>query len=473
MSDTVKVAIGGLVERVSKARFDARRDLEDLGKQGGADAPLKAYERVERSALAAERAEATLEAARRATDPARTVELARAGLPGGDGVTVSSSVRVGREPHTYEPGSDRSCLLDCFRAGRGHNHDPAAAERVRRHHREMRIDGAITEAQERALSGSSELGEALLPPQYIMDEAIGIARASRPFVNTLKQRPLPAEGMSLYVAKMKQLEGGPKAGVQKPLEEGTEESAKTENEESQIATIDANQVLARQLLERGGAAIDAALIPSLTEEIHSKADEQALFGKGSEANRELRGLYEAEKEAINKPEWNSEATIKGFYKVLAYCRWYAMTKRKRPATHLYVPPAVLVMIEEYADEQKRPLILPRMFTTVDAAQYDDPSADYDIGAPIGKVGNLLIVEEANIPGTFLASKKSYGMAVGRAADIAWYEAPVVLKVHEDTSLTKELAVRVQAFMYCAMVERYSEAWSFVTGSTLELSAPTI
>lgn len=465
----VKRGLHVLETNVSKARDHAKRELEYLG--GSDDPSVGALERAANAGVAARAAEDALEGARRAIDPARTVELAK----GGDGVTVGSSFRVGREPKTYEPGSEYSCLVDLSRASpvRGRGQDSAAAERVMRHHREMRIDGVITEAQERALSGSSELGEALLPPQYIMDEAIGIARASRPFIETLKQRPLPAEGMALHVAKMKQLEGGPAAGVQKPLEEGTEESAKTEEEASQVATIDANQVLARQLFERGGAAIDAALIPSLVEEIHSKANEQALFGKGSEANRELRGLYEAEKETINKPEWNSEATIKGFYKVLAYCRWYAMTKRKRPATHLYVPPAVLVMIEEYADEQKRPLILPRMFTTVDAAQYDDPTADYDIGAPIGKVGNLLIVEDATIPGTFLASKKSYGMAVGRAADIAWYEAPVVLKVHEDTSLTKELAVRVQAFMYCAMIERYSEAWSFVTGSTLELSAPTI
>jgi hypothetical protein len=66
------------------------------------------------------------------------------------------------------------------------------------------------------------------------------------------------------------------------------------------------------------------------------------------------------------------------------------------------------------------------------------------------------------------------MAVGRPSDVAWYEAPLpLLKVHRDTSLSRELAVRVQVFLYCAMTQRYSEAWTFITGTSLDIAAPTI
>jgi len=476
MSDKVKTGIDALVERVSKARFDARRDLQDLGEQG-ANAPLKTYERVERSALAAERAEATLEAARRATDPARTVELAKAAQPGGGGVTVGS-VRVTSEPRTYRDGGEHSFLADALGAQRGHNYKPDAAKRMAQHYRELRIDGAITEAQERALSVAGESGEALLPPAYLLADAIPVARGSRVAINTFRKRLLPETGITVHVPKIKQLTGGPAGQVQKPLAEVETENVATEEEESQVATVDADQDLARQLFERMGPSLDAALLPSLLEAVETKANEQAWFGEGSASKRELFGLYFAEKEKANRPNWATEETIAGLYKALAYARYYTMEKRKRPATHLFVAPTVLAWLESLSDEQKRPLVCPCMFTTADAAQQFNPDADYDLGAPVGKIGNLLIVEDPTIPAKSATWEHTEhgGMVVGRPGDVDWYEAPTpMLKVYEQAgALNKELAIRVQLIKYCAQVSRFNEGWSFISGEALKVATtPTI
>ena len=150
-----------------------------------------------------------------------------------------------------------------------------------------------------------------------------------------------------------------------------------------------------------------------------------------------------------------------------------MEKRKRQPTHLYIPSRVTAFLESLEDSSKRPLILPHLYPAVDAAQYAEPATDFEVGTPIGRIGNLLIVEDDNIGNSYGTESNQSAMVVGRASDATFYSSVPMLKVQQDTSLTKELAVRVQMFMYGAVIHRYSEAWNWITGTSLDIAAPTI
>lgn len=115
--DGVKTAIGELAERASKARFKARRDLEAMAK---APTSVGAVKGAENSCLEAEHAERALEAARRATDPARAVDLARVG------------VRVGSEAHTIAKVANTasSAMRSMLGAGQTTTHRQPSGWRV-------------------------------------------------------------------------------------------------------------------------------------------------------------------------------------------------------------------------------------------------------------------------------------------------------------------------------------------------------
>src|SRR5437016_4399 len=90
-----------------------------------------------------------------ATDEARAGRI----RPGG-------SIRVTREPLTYERGGPHSFFHDIFT---GYSHgDPEAQQRLTRHRQEMDVE-------RRALNSSDGTGGEFIAPIWLMDEWIALA----------------------------------------------------------------------------------------------------------------------------------------------------------------------------------------------------------------------------------------------------------------------------------------------------------
>jgi len=106
----------------------------------------------------------------------------------------ASGVRlsIGREQQTYDRAAPNSFFADIDRAKRG---DYRADERLRRHMMEM-------QAERRDLSSVDAAGGFLVPPAWLNDQLVELARAGRPVVNTIGTQELPPNTDSLNIPRM-------------------------------------------------------------------------------------------------------------------------------------------------------------------------------------------------------------------------------------------------------------------------------
>ncbi len=128
---------------------------------------------------------------------------------------------------------ERSYFGDLFRSQV--LHDVNASQRIAQH------------AEERATGTGAYAG--LVVPQYLIDQAALIARAGRPFANSVTSLELPEQGMSLLLPRETT---GSSAAVQ--TAENTAVSSTDEvwaNVTLPVATIAGQATPSRQSLERG------------------------------------------------------------------------------------------------------------------------------------------------------------------------------------------------------------------------------
>jgi hypothetical protein len=168
----------------------------------------------------------------------------------GDGVVRS-------EPRTYSSEADRtgeaSFFADLYRSTKPGTKDFAAEQRLQRHDTEVRVEReAHGRYANRATTTASYGG--LIPPQYLVDEYALLARAGRPYANSVVQMELPDTGMSFIIPRGTT---GATAAIQ-----STQNTAVSNTDEAwtdltiPVATIAGQQDISRQSLERGTPGID-------------------------------------------------------------------------------------------------------------------------------------------------------------------------------------------------------------------------
>jgi len=157
-------------------------------------------------------------------------------------------VRNVRQPDLYNAGGEHSFFSDAYRAQ--FSNDRAAADRLARH--------SQFEAESRDASVAS-FG-ALIPPQYLVNGYAQIARAGRPYSNSIMSLPLPARGTTFNIPR-----GTTGTTTATQASEGDSVS-ETDFDETTLAvsvrTIAGAQDISRQALERG-EGVDAIIYADL------------------------------------------------------------------------------------------------------------------------------------------------------------------------------------------------------------------
>lgn len=226
-------------------------DTDDtITEQQVADA-IAARDDVDSGIEAAEQRLAELEA-EQAAQEAATARIAELGLSrSGD----RAPVRIGQEPRTYTPESDRrgrQFVLDVSRAFMFN--DPSANDRLARHMREELVErgaGMI----ERAVGTGAFAG--LTVPQYLVDLFAPHAKAGRPFADACRKHDLPAEGMTVNIGKMTT---GTSTAIQASENAAVSETNADDTLISPaVQTIAGQQTMSRQSIERSSGAEDSIL----------------------------------------------------------------------------------------------------------------------------------------------------------------------------------------------------------------------
>lgn len=417
---------------------EARKALEDaeLRMQSAADAIELADEGADVAALEGEFDASVqhVEARKASVDRYEKVAEARKASP-----ALVSQASVGKEEATYRPDSpdQRSFFRDLV----WRKDDTEANLRMQRHEAEHRVYTDTT-------TGTS--GGGFIPPAYLADLYVQVARAGRPFADILPSYPLPDTGMVVTI---------PKEDTGVTVAAQTEGSAvsTTVVTSSQLSvyvrTIAGGQDVTLQLLERSNPAFDQLIFSDLALAHATELDRQLI--RGAAASKEHVGLHNVA--SVNTSTYtDASPTAAELLPKIYDCVQLIMSNRYLPPTHIVMHP------------RRAAFLAAGLSSTFPLFQQGGlfQAAGTQDGGMAGVICGLPVVLDANIGTTYGASTTQDEIFVVRAPDMPLMEGPIRTRVMEQV-LSGDLAVRLQLFNYSAFAsERYAKAIAIISGTGL-------
>lgn len=367
-------------------------------------------------------------------------------------------VSVGKEPLTYRRNGPHSIFTDLYRVHL--NADPAAAERLSRHNKEMAFEkalkaGEIPSDAQFDLNSTDTTGGYLVAPLWLNEQFVDLARAGRVTADVLGPRPLPPNTDSINLPRMStgtavagQSDGG---GVQ-------ETDAAFDTVAGDVKTIAGMQDVSQQLVDRSVPGIDEVIFADLVKAYSVNLDVAVL--NSSTANN--KGLLQ-----VTGPNTvtytQATPTVATLYPKIA-------DAIQQIHNNVFLPPdAILMHPRRWAhilaglDTTGRPLVSP--------IAPMNPAAGFGGVVAQGLVGSIQGVNtyvDPNIPTNTGAGTNQDSIIVLRSDECFLYEdgSGPYLETFRDVG-SGTLTVRFRLHNYYAQInERRPKAISLITGTGL-------
>lgn len=406
----------------------------------------------------------------------RIVEL---GLEGRNG----EGVRVTREPMTYQRGDRRqSYFKDLGMAYVGNDQDARA--RLTRHRSEMDVElpriearmnndfrGFLDDHEMRAPDGSGPsremrditrtdgTGGEFVPPLWLMEEWISVARAGRPYADRVRQVPLPSGTDSINIPR---IATGASVNVQAAdLGAVTEVDITTNSVAVPVRTLAGQQDVALQLLEQSPLVFDEIIFADLTADYNARLDLQCINGTG--ANGQILGALNVV--GVNAVSYtDGTPTVPELYPKGADALNRVATNRKMPAEGFHMHPSRWYWMTAALDGNSRPLVLPEANGLYMAQGVTDNPGDAE--GPVGRWHGLRATIDANMPNTLGAGLNEDRIIAARFSDQILFEGVLRTRALPEV-LSGNLAVRLQVYRYVGFTaERYPSGISIISGTGL-------
>jgi HK97 family phage major capsid protein len=363
----------------------------------------------------------------------------------------ATRVRVGTEERVYRPDvQERSFFADMF-ASRFMGHS-GAGERLTRHTEQMLEHRNIVTS---ALAG-------LVPPQYLVDLFAPVARAGRPFLNSLNVMPLPADGVSFIVPR-----GTTGAGAAMTAEAAGWNEVDMVNADvtNGVNLVTAQQDISRTLFMRGGSMVDQLIFADLFAASEVALNASALTGNGTAPQH--RGVTAVAGISAVTYTDASPTVIEAWPKVSdAVQRINSL--RFMPGNVVYMHPRRWGWITSAVDTTGRPLF---EFSTNPPNVVMGLGTAAEYGQVVGTLQGLPVVTDASIPTNLGGGTNEDVIIVARSADLMFWEDDLMQFTFEQTLTTAPGEVRLAAGRFSlAIFGRYPTAISTITGTGL--IAPT-
>lgn len=408
-----------LNEAENAARLEARSKIEATDAEL---APLEARE-----------AELVAEAEKRqqAEDLAK-----RLGATPAPDAPKAPQVVVRDEAPVYHERGEHSFFMDAIAVSRGYA--PEAAERIERNSRQ---------AAELRDVGTSAFG-ALVVPQYLTDLFAPNLAAGRAFSNTVRNLPLPAEGMTLNIPR-----GTTATGVAVQAAEG-DAVQETDFDETTLAvpvkTYAGQQDVSRQALERG-RNIDVVIYGDLAAQYA-----QVLNTANITATLATSGIGSV-------TYTDASPTVAELFPKLADAVQRVNTNRYAPATAIFMHPRRWGWMTAALDANSRPLISTDVpDNTIGLGK----AAEY--GQVVGQVLGLPVITDACITTANGGSTNEDIIFAAKADDILlWEESMAPREFSFEQTQGDKLLVKLVVAGYSAFTAgRYPTAIAKITGTGL-------
>lgn len=379
--------------------------------------------------------------------------------PRNTAMQTTAATRVNDGHLTYRR-HDRSVswVRDMLAFSLNRDENGEARQRLFRHRDEVATDAAFKEFRD--ISRVDGQGGYAVPPAWLMEQYVELARPGRAFANLCQRLPLPGGTDSINIPK---LLTGTEVGVQ-PADNTTVTDVDLTDTfiNAPVRTISGQQGVSIQLIDQSPIAFDDVVFRDLVAAHAGTTDVQVMAGSGT--NGQILGVD-------NTPGIStiavSSVDVPGVYTAIANAIQLVHTTR-------FMPPEVIVMhprrwgwLLAQLDDQHRPLFIPNAQGPFNAAGILTDVASQQI---VGTVQGLPVVTDPNV--TTVAGE---GSPVGtedqiyvlRASDLFLWESGIRSRVLPEVK-SSTLTVVLQIYSYLAFsAARYPASVVTITG----LSAP--
>jgi hypothetical protein len=359
------------------------------------------------------------------------------------GATVTS------EPSTYRAGGKDSYFRDLAMATVRNDRDS--------------IDRLVRNSKEaRALNTTDGGAGDFVPPIYLVDQYIKLARAGRVIADSVTKSALPSGTDSINLPK---IATGTAVAVQATQGSAVNNvDATTSTVSAPVITLAGGQTVSLQLLEQSPINMDEVILQDLAADYAAKLDAQVIFGSGSSG--QMKGILNAT--GINAVTYTATSpTVAGLYSKVADAVQQIHSKRFLPATHIFMTPRRWAFLLAASDSTGRPLVVPNSNGPFNAvASMGDIAAESYAGTMAG----IPVFLDANIGVAYGAGTNEDKIIVARASDAVLFEGTPKAEVLPQT-YGQNLQVLVRMYNYAAFTaERYGQSFSVIGGTGLV--APT-
>lgn len=372
------------------------------------------------------------------------------GPVGGGGSQRDGRWYAGGE-HIYGRNERTSWVRDMVAVGlRG---DQEAADRLRRNNREV-------ETEFRALNTGDGAGGEWVPPLWLIQQSVQLARAGRVFADQVNRQQLPAGTDSIKVPRM--VTGTAVAEQTVQNTDVQETDATTDSVTADVATIGGQGTIPLQLIDQGPLAIDELILADLLADLAMKTDR---FLISNNATNKVGVLNVAGLNAITYTD--ASPTMAELYPKIADAIQQIHTGRYLPPTKAFMHPRRWAWMTAQSDSTGRPLVVPvaQMPQNAVAAMGQVTSEGF-----VGSVQGLPAFVDPNLPTTLGAGTNEDRIVVARAEDILLWESIPRANAFRETKAA-QLSVLLVVHNYLAVqAGRYPKSISVLSGTGL--SAPT-
>ncbi|YCK35167.1 phage major capsid protein [Actinomadura sp. ATCC 39365] len=363
------------------------------------------------------------------------------------------TVTVISEPETYRKGGQNSYFRDLVRAQLLGSRD--ATERLVRNSREV-----SAELEKRALSTTDGAGGEFVPPLWMLNEYIGLARASRVIANRVRQMALPTGTDSINLPRLATGTAVAEQATQNTAVQNTD--ATTNSVTAAVATIAGQQVVSLQLIEQSPINMDDVLLADLAADYAVKLDTFVISNNA--ANK--RGLLNVS--GANAVTYTDASPTAGeLYAKIADAIQQIHTQRFMPPDVIFMHPRRWAWLLSALDTAGRPLVTP-----VAGAPQNVLAAVGDVNSEgfVGSMQGLPVFVDPNIPVNLGAGTNEDRIVIARSSDVILFEGTPRSETFREP-LAAQLSVLLRFYNYAALhSERYPKAISVISGTGM--IAPT-
>lgn len=364
---------------------------------------------------------------------------------------AASGVTVVREPETYRKGGQASYFRDLMAVNMNRGDMRSASERLERNSREV-----SSHMQERALTTTDGAGGEFVPPVWMVDQFIELARAGRVAADLARQIGLPGGTDSINLPRLATGTAVAEQATQNTAIQNTD--ATTNSVPVNVATIAGQQVISVQLLEQSPINMDEILLADLAADYAIKLD---VFCLSNNATGKVGYLSVSGVNAVTYTD--ASPTFTELWPKLADAVQQVHTNRIMPPDAILMHPRRWGWLLAATDTAGRPLIVADANAPMNSA---GSASGVITQGRVGTIMGLPVYVDANIPINLGAGTNEDRIIVGRFADSVLMEGNARSEAFRETK-ADQLSVLLRFYNYAAFTaSRYAKSLSVISGTGL-------